>query len=128
MTKKESKTVEDMTSELMSAGIDTAAILEAIAAGKIETFYKTSCKKIQDLPKIEEKINELKADNRLNKQELNCLGLWIFQDWNRFTRAKSQWLKSLAMLVQEPTTIKFLQSEKSLDDVETFLNTIKKGD
>ena len=122
-----SKTVEEMTKELMQAGIETGAILQAIAAGQIKEFYEKACKKIKDLPLIEDRINTLKQENRLNKQELNCLGLWIFGDWQRFTRAKSQWLKSLATLVQEPETIKFLASEKSFNDVESFLNTIKKG-
>ena len=122
-----SKSIETMTQELIQAGIDTGSILQAIASGKIKEFYEKSLKKIKDLPLIEERIQALKAENRLNKQELNCLGLWIFNDWQKFTRAKSQWLKSLAMLVQEPTTISFLASEKSLDDTESFLNTIKKG-
>ena len=122
-----SKTVETMTQELMQAGIETGSILEAIAGGNIKDFYEKSCKKIKDLPLIEDRINTLKAENRLNKQELNCLGLWIFGDWQRFTRAKSQWLKSLATMVQEPETIEFLASEKSFSDTESFLNTIKKG-
>ena len=121
------KTVEEMTKELMQAGIETGSILEAIAGGKIKDFYENACKKIKDLPLIEERINTLKAENRLNKQELNCLGLWIFGDWQKFTRAKSQWLKSLATMVQEPSTIEFLASEKSFNDTEAFLNTIKKG-
>ena len=127
-TDKKTENQVDVTKLIESADklkIDSKIVLAHIAKNDLEglaALINTETEKIQE----KQAVIEIVKDSGLNKQFKNCLGLWIYGQWNLFTSATTKWLQPVATLAMTPEFSEFMASEKRLADIKKFITFLEK--